>query len=418
MTEQQNTTGPARDNRALTHIKAVMEALKDSTDGQASAAPAGLFISGMLTGLAAAVQIYDGGTAEQAMEQVNTRLAAAIGEAYLAGHLPPHTQADSEADRQRSSEEEIRGVQGWMALDLHQALGLKVDDRAEHQGHRSWANWWADLCGRVRQRTYAELAHARAFADPDDITATSAFSLIALTKGLEPQPDDLFFPTAYGATLAEAHPATPNDPPYMIDLIGYSDGDPLRQVARRLIVHRSLVAGLVRDLAKLGDPQAQPDPAGQLAKVDAILRDYGIEYPLGARGVKDLASQARLYLEDLRRTEEERDGAYRERARLVAFLAAQYDAHIGYTDPNATDWLVVTIETPTGQTSWHIAERDRDLFEHVRLVPSTHNVWDGHTTDEKYIRLAALTTQLAEGCGPACAEMHTETGRCEIGRTR
>lgn len=85
------------------------------------------------------------------------------------------------------------------------------------------------------------------------------------------------------------------------------------------------------------------------------------------------------------------DGAYRERAHLVAWLAALYPAHIGYTDPAAIDWLVVTIETPTGQMSWHIAERDRDLFEHVRLVVSTHNVWDGHTTEEKYARLRELT---------------------------
>lgn len=89
--------------------------------------------------------------------------------------------------------------------------------------------------------------------------------------------------------------------------------------------------------------------------------------------------------------EEQFDAAYRERAHLVALLAALYPAHIGYTDPAAIDWLVVTIETPTGQMSWHIAERDRDLFEHVRLVPAVHNVWDGHTTEEKYRRLRELT---------------------------
>jgi hypothetical protein len=91
------------------------------------------------------------------------------------------------------------------------------------------------------------------------------------------------------------------------------------------------------------------------------------------------------------RAEVERDGAYRERAHLVAYAAALHPSHIGYTDPAAIDWLVVTIETPTGQMSWHIAERDRDLFEHVRLVPAVHNVWDGHTTEEKYARLRRLT---------------------------
>ncbi|MEV7389595.1 hypothetical protein [Streptomyces sp. NPDC091215] len=104
------------------------------------------------------------------------------------------------------------------------------------------------------------------------------------------------------------------------------------------------------------------------------------------------------------KAEAERDGAYRERAHLVALLAALYPAHIGYTDPAAINWLVVTIETPTGQMSWHIAERDRDLFEHVRLVPSVHNVWDGHSTEEKYARLRALTASgPAAAAGPRCA---------------
>ena len=47
---------------------------------------------------------------------------------------------------------QVRAVQGWMALDLHMALGLQVDFRGdvEHQGYRSWADWWAELCGKVR----------------------------------------------------------------------------------------------------------------------------------------------------------------------------------------------------------------------------------------------------------------------------
>lgn len=44
----------------------------------------------------------------------------------------------------------VRGVQAWMALDLHTALGLPFDPAAEHQGRDSWADWWADLCAQVR----------------------------------------------------------------------------------------------------------------------------------------------------------------------------------------------------------------------------------------------------------------------------
>lgn len=44
----------------------------------------------------------------------------------------------------------INGVQAWMALDLHSALGLPCDPMAANQGHASWADWWAELCGNVR----------------------------------------------------------------------------------------------------------------------------------------------------------------------------------------------------------------------------------------------------------------------------
>ena len=88
------------------------------------------------------------------------------------------------------------------------------------------------------------------------------------------------------------------------------------------------------------------------------------------------------------------NGLYRERAHLVAHLAAYYPAVAGYTDPAATDWLVVTLDLPEGQASWHIARRDEDLFEHVPRVDAVE--WDGHTTEQKYARIAEATRRLAE----------------------
>lgn len=76
---------------------------------------------------------------------------------------------------------------------------------------------------------------------------------------------------------------------------------------------------------------------------------------------------------------------YRERAHLVALLAADYPSTIGYHDPAEPDWAVVAVDLPAGQASWHIAPSDMDLFEHVRR--SDINTWDGHTTDEKYRRV-------------------------------
>jgi hypothetical protein len=87
------------------------------------------------------------------------------------------------------------------------------------------------------------------------------------------------------------------------------------------------------------------------------------------------------------------DSVYRERAHLVAHLAAIYPASIGLTDPAEPDWAVVTIRTPQGQMCWHISPDDYDLFEHVER--SLDAAWDGHTTEEKYARLDRLTARKA-----------------------
>ncbi|MEU2674805.1 hypothetical protein ABZ622_39445 [Streptomyces sp. NPDC007164] len=90
-------------------------------------------------------------------------------------------------------------------------------------------------------------------------------------------------------------------------------------------------------------------------------------------------------------TNNQLDATYRERAHLVALLAALHPSHIGHTDPTAPEWAVVTIETPAGQMTWHIAERDMDLFAHVQPTNRICRGWDGHTTGEKYQRMRDLT---------------------------
>lgn len=82
---------------------------------------------------------------------------------------------------------------------------------------------------------------------------------------------------------------------------------------------------------------------------------------------------------------------YRERAYLVAHLAAVYPSHIG-TDPAEPDWPVVYVEAGAGQLSWHISAADLPLFAHV---PRGEAGWDGHTTAQKYGRLDNLTRTLA-----------------------
>lgn len=113
----------------------------------------------------------------------------------------------------------------------------------------------------------------------------------------------------------------------------------------------------------------------------------------------------------------ERDKAYGERAALVAYLSATYPS-VMLTDSAEPDWPIVFVSTPSGQMSWHVAKADLGLFAHV---PATTNpTWDGHTTEQKYERLAELTRTVATGIygpqvtptgyqGPAA---HTYTAGC------
>ncbi|MEU6376774.1 hypothetical protein [Streptomyces sp. NPDC046909] len=112
--------------RARTHIKAVMTEIKDQQPGQL-AQPAGLFMSGMITGLAAGVEILGGGTAEQSLETVHTRLAAAIGEAYIAGTLPT-TPPATDTDGQPTRAEEIRELAAAIS-GLTAAIREDIADR-------------------------------------------------------------------------------------------------------------------------------------------------------------------------------------------------------------------------------------------------------------------------------------------------
>lgn len=83
------------------------------------------------------------------------------------------------------------------------------------------------------------------------------------------------------------------------------------------------------------------------------------------------------------------DSVYRERAYLVAHLAAPYPSTIGYTDPEEPEWAVVLVDLPTGQASWHVAPDDMGLFDHVQR--SDTQSWDGHSTEQKYARLEQAT---------------------------
>lgn len=97
----------------------------------------------------------------------------------------------------------------------------------------------------------------------------------------------------------------------------------------------------------------------------------------------------------------ERDAAYVERNRCVAALARLIIAGGGRAwladhqdDPSwDPEWkTIVFIDGPTGQLSWHLHDSDVPLFADLVRGP---NVWDGHSTPEKYARVARIARPTA-----------------------
>lgn len=81
--------------------------------------------------------------------------------------------------------------------------------------------------------------------------------------------------------------------------------------------------------------------------------------------------------------------AYAERNAVVLAFAHLADAR-GWTvgqlvDEHEPDWPVLMIDTPAGQVSWHFK-----ADEMPPKMPAYPGEWDGHTTPEKYERLATL----------------------------
>ena len=90
----------------------------------------------------------------------------------------------------------------------------------------------------------------------------------------------------------------------------------------------------------------------------------------------------------IERLEAARDGAYTERNRLVAFIASIYPSGVKKTAIPGWDeaWHgCVYIDLPTGQASWHFHDSEAYLFAYL---PPYDGEWDGHSTEEKYERIA------------------------------
>ncbi|MEU5608419.1 hypothetical protein AB0H03_06625 [Streptomyces sparsogenes] len=97
--------------------------------------------------------------------------------------------------------------------------------------------------------------------------------------------------------------------------------------------------------------------------------------------------------------EAERDQAYRERAHLLAWLAALHPANAVITpapDIDEPGWQLLYLLVGGWQMSWHIHPHDAALFAHVEHVDpdDPRAQWDGHSTTEKYERIQEHTRRL------------------------
>lgn len=125
-------------------------------------------------------------------------------------------------------------------------------------------------------------------------------------------------------------------------------------------------------------------PAGSSPEYEHGWNDAMRELRVGAATPADSLDALRTAL----------DAAYRERNALVAALirVGGYPAEVVMA-PDTEGWWIVYAETPAGQVSWHISPDDMDLFRDWPVAfGSKDSPWDGHTTEEKYARLAALRT--------------------------
>lgn len=138
------------------------------------------------------------------------------------------------------------------------------------------------------------------------------------------------------------------------------------------------------------------------SQLQDLLSDMGPERQrLNAR-IAELEQQLAQSRTELEQKEIAKNGAYAERNKVVAAFAKMalvFGWPVVVTNTAIEGWEpewhnCLYIETPHGQLSWHFHDSEMGL---LATFPNTENRhyargWDGHTTDEKYERLAKLTS--------------------------
>ncbi|MCL6734412.1 hypothetical protein [Streptomyces neyagawaensis] len=167
-----------------------------------------------------------------------------------------------------------------------------------------------------------------------------------------------------------------------------------------------------------------PDPLPLLVRDLQAARDEATRWKRHADSYDTERTEATQlcdqYRDELKRVERERDGAYRERAQLLAWLAALHPATTVITaspDVDEDGWQLLYLVAGGWQMSWHIHPRDAELFGHVTVVDVTdvRAQWDGHGTVQKYERMRTHVRLLAlDGLGTDGASMVVTTEASEV----
>ena len=119
------------------------------------------------------------------------------------------------------------------------------------------------------------------------------------------------------------------------------------------------------------------------------------EFPEDADGHRECRQEIDRLTLALAEARRQKDGAYSERNKLVSAMSKVFPSWLQDHDINDTAWEkdwrnIVFISLPTGQASWHLHDSELSMFTHLSRLCG--NSWDGHTNEQKYERLAALTT--------------------------
>lgn len=125
--------------------------------------------------------------------------------------------------------------------------------------------------------------------------------------------------------------------------------------------------------------------------------------------VEAFESQAQQPSTELKEMEARKDAAYLERNQVVAALAKCFPSGTAKTaiEGWSEDWhSCVYIDLPTGQASWHYHDSQAYLFADL---PAYAGKWDGHTTEEKYLRVAALQSQAQQE-----SSLFSQSGKYDI----